>query len=61
MPENAQSAEVLAKLLDITERRVRQLSAEGIIPKVARGRRGNGTRTGPSISAVSWMRSQMPL
>ena len=38
MAENAQSAEVLAKLLDITERRVRQLSAEGIIPKVARGR-----------------------
>ncbi len=38
MAENAQSAEVLAKLLDITERRVRQLSAEGIIPKVSRGR-----------------------
>ena len=38
MAENAQSAEVLAKLLDITERRVRQLSAEGVIPKVARGR-----------------------
>jgi len=38
MAETAQSAEVLAKLLDITERRVRQLSAEGIIPKVARGR-----------------------
>jgi phage terminase Nu1 subunit (DNA packaging protein) len=38
MAENAQSADVLAKLLDITERRVRQLSAEGIIPKVARGR-----------------------
>jgi len=38
MAETAQSADVLAKLLDITERRVRQLSAEGIIPKVARGR-----------------------
>ena len=38
MAENAQSAEVLAKLLDITERRVRQLSAEGVIPRVARGR-----------------------
>ena len=38
MAENIQPAEVLAKLLDITERRVRQLSAEGVIPKVARGR-----------------------
>ena len=38
MAENAQSAEVLAKLLDITERRVRQLSSDGIIPKVSRGR-----------------------
>ena len=38
MAENAQSADVLAKLLDISERRVRQLSAEGIIPKGARGR-----------------------
>ena len=38
MAENSQSAEVLAKLLDLTERRVRQLSAEGVIPKAARGR-----------------------
>ncbi|MDX9859313.1 MAG: terminase small subunit, Nu1 [Rhodospirillales bacterium] len=38
MAENAQPAEVLAKLLDISERRVRQLCAEGVIPKAARGR-----------------------
>jgi len=38
MAENTQSAVVLARLLDISERRVRQLSAEGVIPKAARGR-----------------------
>lgn len=38
MAENVQPAEVIAKLLDVTERRVRQLSSEGVIPKAARGR-----------------------
>jgi phage terminase Nu1 subunit (DNA packaging protein) len=38
MAENVQPAEIIAKLLDVTERRVRQLSSEGVIPKAARGR-----------------------
>ena len=38
MADNTQSITVIARLLDLSERRVRQLSAEGVIPKAARGR-----------------------
>ncbi len=38
MSANAQPVAVIARPLDLTERRVRQLSAEGVIPKAARGR-----------------------
>ena len=38
MADNTQSVAVIARLLDLSERRVRQLSAQGVIPKAARGR-----------------------
>jgi phage terminase Nu1 subunit (DNA packaging protein) len=38
MADNTQPIAAITKLLDISERRVRQLSAEGVIPKAARGR-----------------------
>lgn len=38
MATNAQPLAVIAKLLDLTERRVQQLSREGVIPKAERGR-----------------------
>ena len=38
MADNTQPIGVIARLLDLTERRVRQLSAEGVIPRAARGR-----------------------
>ena len=37
MATNAQPIAVIAKLLDLTERRVQQLSREGVIPKAERG------------------------
>lgn len=37
MAANAQPIGVIAKLLDLTERRVQQLSREGVIPKAERG------------------------
>lgn len=37
MASNAQPIAVIAKLLDLTERRVQQLSREGVIPKAERG------------------------
>ena len=37
MATNAQPIGVIAKLLDLTERRVQQLSREGVVPKAERG------------------------
>lgn len=39
MATNAQPLAVIAKLLDLTERRVQQLSRAGVIPKAERVRR----------------------
>ena len=38
MATNAQPLAVIARLLDLSERRVQQLSREGVIPKAERGR-----------------------
>lgn len=38
MASNAQPITMIARLLDLTERRVQQLSREGVIPKAERGR-----------------------
>ena len=38
MADNTQPISVIARLLNLSERRVRQLSAEGVIPKASRGR-----------------------
>ena len=38
MADNTQPISVIARLLDLSERRVRQLSTEGVIPRAARGR-----------------------
>ena len=38
MADNTQPIAVMAKLLDLSERRIQQLSREGIIPKSQRGR-----------------------
>lgn len=38
MATNTQSIAVIARLLDLTERRVQQLSREGVIPRAERGR-----------------------
>ncbi len=37
MATNAQPIGVIARLLDLSERRVQQLSREGVIPKAERG------------------------
>ena len=38
MADNTQPVTVIARLLDLTERRVRQLADEGVIPRAGRGR-----------------------
>ena len=38
MSDNTQPISVISSLLDISERRVQQLSKAGVIPKAARGR-----------------------
>ncbi len=44
MSSAAQPIGVIAKLLDLSERRVQQLSREGVIPKAERGARTNEAR-----------------
>ena len=46
MASNTQPIAVIARLLDLTERRVQQLAREGVIPPAA--------RSGPSAAATTW-------